>query len=194
MVSVLAVNNYPTTDRFGRLKDCLEANGADVSTAGWREASTSLFNGYDGVVLSGSPDMLSTSEAKSKYKAEIEAIRETEAPLLGVCFGHQLVGVAFGSAVVRDAHVLGFVETEAVSKDPLFSGLPKPMMLLESRYEVVESVPAGFELIARSATSKVAAVKRRKSQLYGVQFHPERFTRKNPDGNTVVRNFVRMLS
>ena len=194
MPRVLAVNNYPTNDRFGRLRRCLEENGAQVTVAGWNECSPSLFGGFDGVALSGSPDMMSRPATVQKYRKEVEAMAEVTVPTLGVCFGHQLMAVAFGSRVVEDGRpVLDFVRTDILGRDPIWHGLPRSLMLLESRHEVVESLPEDFVLEARSSTSPIAAMKHRKLPLYGVQFHPERWTTKNPDGNWVVANFVRLL-
>jgi len=101
---------------------------------------------------------------------------------------------AFGAEVVKDGkHVLEMVETKVLAQDPLFEGLPRSVMLLESRHEVVRSLPEGFRLLARSATSEIASMKHGKRPLYGVQFHPERYTKENPEGNRVVGNFVRIL-
>jgi len=195
MVRVLVVNNYPSTERFERLRRCVELNGAKVTVGGWRDCSASVFDGFDGVVLSGSPDMASTEGTKTKFSDELEAIRKTKSALLGVCFGHQLMAVAFGARVVKDVRpVLDFIRTEVVADDPLFLGLPRTMMLVESRHEVVEALPGGFKLIARSATSEIAAMRHRGLPIYGVQSHPERYSAANPEGNAVVGNFVRMLS
>ncbi len=194
MARVLAVNNYPTRERFERLKACLRGNKAAVTSADWSEASAGLFRRYDGVVLSGSPDMMSEEKTQRKYAKEIDAVIESNVPMLGVCFGHQMMAHAFGSEVVKDRkHVLEMVETTVLSEDPLFLGLPKSMMLLESRHEVVKSLPAGFRLLAKSATSEIATMKHATLPLYGVQFHPERYTKENPAGNEVVGNFVRLL-
>ena len=194
MVRVLAVNNYPTRERFERLERSLEDNGAAVDAIDWSEATAARFNASDGVVLSGSPDMMSEPRIHRKYQKEIEAIRDSAVPVLGVCFGHQMMAHAFGSDVVKDdTHVLGMVKTQVLARDPLFRGLPRELMLLESRWEVVKSLPAGFGLVARSATSEIATMKHRSRPLYGVQFHPERHTRENPDGYKVVGNFVRLL-
>ncbi len=195
MVRVLAVNNYPSTLRFERLRTALEGHGVRVKVIDKQECSSDGFNDSDGVVLSGSPDMLSSKKIRSKYEREVNSIIETRSPLLGICFGHQLVATAFGSRVVKDSRpVLGFVRTEILKPDPLFDGLSRTPMLLESRHEVVEQLPDHFELIARSVTSRIAAMKHPRLPLYGVQFHPERFTGANPDGNHVLANFVRLLS
>ncbi|MBI3859000.1 MAG: gamma-glutamyl-gamma-aminobutyrate hydrolase family protein [Thaumarchaeota archaeon] len=194
MPSILAVNNYPATERFVRLVKALEDGGAAVEKADWTDVSPGKFSSFDGVALSGSPDMASKPSALVKFAKEIESIRESKAPILGICYGHQLMAVAFGSRVVEDKqHVLEFVRTELLTDDPLFQGLPRQTMLLESRHQVVESLPVGFELIAKSATSSIAGMRHRNLPLYGVQSHPERYTEANPDGLRLVGNFVRSL-
>jgi GMP synthase (glutamine-hydrolysing) len=101
---------------------------------------------------------------------------------------------AFGAEAAKDDRpVLGMVKTDVIERDGLFEGLPNPMMLLESRLEVVKSLPTGLRFIARSETSKIAAIKHDRRPLYGVQFHPERYSREHPDGNAVVKNFIRLL-
>jgi GMP synthase (glutamine-hydrolysing) len=194
LVKVLAVNNYPTRERFVRLAKCLQDNGAEVESIEWDQATTARFDASDGAVLSGSPDMMSEPKVQAKYCDEIDAIRDSGVPVLGVCFGHQMMAHAFGAEVVKDgAHVLEMVKTEVLAKDLLFKGLPEELMLLESRWEVVKSLPSGFRLVARSATSEIATMKHRTRPLYGVQFHPERYTKENPEGYTVIGNFVRLL-
>ena len=194
MVRVLAVNNYPTRERFERLENCLRGNGATVTPVGWNDVSPQLFASHDGVALSGSPDMMSEPKVQRKYEGEIGAILDARVPVLGVCFGHQMIAFAFGSEVGEDGrHVLEMVRTEVIRDDPIFEGLPRSMMLLESRHEVVKSLPKGFTLLARSSTSLIAAMRHRDRPLYGVQFHPERYTIENPDGNSVAANFIRLL-
>ena len=194
MPKVLAVNNYPTMERFSKLKAALEENGAEVSVADWTSVSANDFDSYDGVALSGSPDMLSKAAAREKFSGEIQAIRNSTVPILGVCYGHQLIAIAYGSSVVEDSqHVLDFVKTDFFDDDPLFVGLQRPAMLLESRHEVVQSLPDGFRLLARSSTTPIASMKHKSRLLYGVQSHPERYSSANPDGFRLVGNFVSQL-
>lgn len=123
-------------------------------SCGGGDAGKGLFQKFDGVVLSGSYEMLSREETRARFAAETEAVASSRTPLLGVCFGHQLIGHAFGSIVVRGAvPVRGYVDIDIVSDDPLFSGLPRTITVLESHYEVVSSLPKGFDLLARSRTS-----------------------------------------
>jgi GMP synthase (glutamine-hydrolysing) len=193
LVRVLAVNNYPTAERFERLVASLEACGAEVAEKSWTEVPQ-RFGGFDGVVLSGSPDMMSEERAQRKFRREADALLESDVPMLGVCFGHQLIAHAFGSRVNKDAEsVLRFVKTSPVAEDPLFHTLPKEVMLLESRQEVVSRLPKGFLLLAKSETSPIAAMKHRTRPLYGVQSHPERYSRRNPAGKVLLANFVTLL-
>lgn len=194
MVRVLVVNNYPTRERVVTLEKCLKENGAEVVPVELERVSAAMFDSSDGVVLSGSPAMLTDARTASKFRPEVEAVLDSEAPILGVCFGHQLLAQTFGAEVVKDSrHVLRMVKTTVLKEDSLFDGLPRSLVLMESRYEVVKSVPDGFTLLARSATSRIATMKHPTRLLYGVQFHPERFTKEHPDGDRVVGNFVRML-
>ncbi len=194
MTKVLVVNNYPAKDRAGALERCLTGNGAEVAAIEWRESSAARFDSFDGVVLSGSPEMMTAPRTREKFQGEAQAILDSHAPILGICFGHQLMAHAFGAEVVKDTkHVLDMVKTTILVDDPLFEGLPKSLTLLESRYEVVRTVPDGFTLLARSETSAIAAMRHRARGLYGVQFHPERFTAANPDGDRVVANFLGLL-
>ncbi len=194
MVKVLAVNNYPSIDRFDRLRDSLASNGAKVTSADWHEASASRFDEFDGVVLSGSPDMLSEQSVRAKFAKEIEAIVETRSPLLGVCFGLQLIGCAFGSKVVKNGPMIReYVDTEVLLPDELFAGLPRTIRVFESHEEVVQPLPRGFVLLARSKTSPIAAVRHSARAIRGLQFHPERNDADAPHGKTVLANFVKGL-
>ena len=194
MVSVLVVNNYPGRERVLALERCLRGNGAEVVPAELKDVTPGKFDSYDGVVLSGSPDMMTHPRTVMKFRPEVEAVMDSRAPMLGVCFGHQLMAQAFGGEVVKDLRgVKEMVETKVLREDPLFDRLPTSLILMESRHEVVRTLPDGFSLLARSATSRIAAMKHPGRLLYGIQSHPERFTKRHPEGDRLVGNFVRML-
>lgn len=194
MRSALVINNYPSNFGFDSLKTSLASNGARVTVSGPTDCSASKFNRYDGVVLSGSPDMLSEQRIQKKYAVEIEAIKGTEVPLLGVCFGLQLIGCAFGSKVVKNGPAIReYVDTQVLIPDSLFSGLPRIIRVFESHEEVVEPLPRNFVLLAKSPSSPIAAVRHTSLPMRGLQFHPEKNSSANPHGDTVVANFVKSL-
>ncbi len=164
-----------------------------MTVIGSSDSSAAKFDEFDGVVLSGSPAMLSGAGSETPYLGEMDAISGSTVPILGICFGHQLMSMTYGSKVVMaPSPTKRFVSTEVLWKDRLFSGLPKRISVFESHHEVVESVPEGFVLLARSPTSPIAAMKHRERPLFGVQFHPERNTPEKPDGDVFVGNFVQV--
>jgi GMP synthase (glutamine-hydrolysing) len=193
LANILVVSNYPELARIDRLKKAFESAKANTSVIEWNSATPTKFNSYDGVVLSGSPALFSDGAVETKFSSEIQAIREARVPVLGICFGHQLIGKSFGSEVVNTGkQTQGYIEHETILDDPLFSSLPRKMSLYESHYEVVTSPPRAFTLLAKSPTSPVAAFK--KGSMYGIQFHPEVNDDQNPDGRIVIRNFVESLN
>jgi len=198
LVRILTVNNFG--DKVGRkwlalLRDSLKLDGVRAETVDRAECSAGRFREYDGVVLSGSQAMASQERTIQIFASEIDAIRESSTATLGICFGHQLLCHAFGSKVVRASKPTErYVETEVLVDDPVFAGLPQTLSVFEAHHEVVDSVPRGFRLLARSPTCAVGAVKREKLPVYGVQFHPERNSSRNPDGARIIANFVECLS
>jgi len=189
---VLLVDNYLAEGRVKQIEKSLASNGAAVTVIKNGESSADRFNRFDGVVLSGSPAMLSEDGSDLKYSSQMRAIRGARVPVLGVCFGHQLMGRAFGARVIRGPEAIEkYVETEVLVKDPLFAGVAKRMNVYESHYEVVETLPEGFVLTARSPSSPIAAMRHRTLPLIGVQFHPEHNSPERPDGDRFVGNFVK---
>ncbi len=197
MVKLLLVNNNDTShrERAMTLKASLIKNGAEVEMIQWLEVSSSKFQDYDAVVLSGSYDMLSEVRTQVKFRNEIEAVTDASLPLLGICFGHQLLGHTFGSRVVETARPAnGYNDAELLKKSGIFEDLPTTIGVYESHHEVLDSLPGGFTHLARSPTAEICAMKHSSFPLYGVQFHPERNSLEKPDGGVVVENFVRNVA
>lgn len=160
----------------------------------WDSVSSAAWKGFDGVVLSGSYEMLSQPRTQTKFSRELELARASDVPLLGVCFGHQLLGQAFGSTVVRASKPsLGYYEAEVLKKNPLFDELGPKVSVYESHHEVVSFLPRDFLQLARSRASEVCAMQHSRLPLFGVQFHPERNSPDKPDGDRIISNYVRTV-
>ncbi len=159
----------------------------------WDSITPAVWDNSDGVVLSGSYDMLSEPRTRAKFSTEVELASLSQVPLLGVCFGHQLLGHAFGSKVVKAPHPsLGYCDVDVLRKDSLFAGLGPAVSVYESHHEVIDSLPGDFHRLAKSRGSEICAMQHSKLPLFGVQFHPERNSPERLDGERIIANFVRM--
>lgn len=110
-------------------------------------------------------------------------------PILGVCLGHQCIGIVFGSSVVQAPHIM-HGKTEAIQHDNfgLFRSLKNPFVAARYNSLVLDHVPSNFTLTATSEDGSIMAIQHDKYQLFGIQFHPESFM--TPHGNVIMKNFL----
>ncbi len=137
---------------------------------------------FDGVVVSGSPASLTHPLPWMENAVElIRQAAETAVPLLGVCFGHQLVGVAFGAPTVSapddgEHGTYSIALTEAASQDPLFAGTPEQFSAQLTHYDQVDpeaiSFSNGLRVLASSPGCAVQALAAG-PHIRSVQWHPE---------------------
>src|SRR3989442_5843583 len=109
------------------------------------------------------------------FQSEMDLVRKIDLPLLGICFGHQLIGAAYGSEVVALGHnVREFKEVKLLGKDPLFEALPGSIRVSESQRQAINRVPEGFRHLAESATSRFEAIAHHILHAYGLLFDAAR--------------------
>ena len=124
----------------------------------------------------------------------VEVIRTFGAriPVLGVCLGHQGIGLAFGGSVVRAAELMhGKVSVVHHDGKGVFKGVSQPFTA--GRYHslvVAEPVPDQLEIAARTEDGTIMAVRHRTAPIHGVQFHPESVL--TPEGRKLLRNFLEL--
>lgn len=166
-------------DWFARL---LAAHDVDMQPFDGCDGHLPDLAAVDAVIITGSP--ASVTRPEPWMEAAVETIREAHhrrMPLLGVCFGHQLIGAAFGGQVVRNPR--GWeMSTFAVSltgggrRDPLFDGLPERFDVNLSHEDIVDAATLspynGIRVLAGNPKAAVQAVAAGPS-IRGVQFHPE---------------------
>jgi len=124
---------------------------------------------------------------------ELTRVLDPATPLLGVCLGHQAVGVAFGAPVERaPAPVHGKSSAIHHQGTGLFEGMPNPFEAGRYHSLVIrrDQVPPELEVTAETADGLVMAVRHRTLPRFGVQFHPESIL--TPDGPALVENFLRL--
>ena len=126
----------------------------------------------------------------------LEVIREfgPRVPVLGVCLGHQAIGLAYGGEVVRaPAPVHG--KTSAVDHDGtgVFAGIPAPFQAGRYHSLILDeaTLPAELEVVARTRDDGIVmGVRHRQHRVHGVQFHPESVL--THEGRRILRNFLEM--
>ena len=113
-------------------------------------------------------------------------------PLLGVCLGHQGIGLAFGGTVIRASELMhGKVSSVHHDGRGVFRGLPQPFVA--GRYHslvVGEPVPAELEISARTEDGTIMGLRHRTCPIHGVQFHPESVL--TAAGKHLLRNFLEL--
>lgn len=115
-----------------------------------------------------------------------------EFPILGVCLGHQAIGQAFGGKVIRAKKLMhGKVSNISHTGSKLFRGLPKRLNVTRYHSLIVEkrSLPKCLEVTAQTDDGTIMALRHRKHQTYGVQFHPESIMTEY--GKEILKNFLR---
>ena len=148
----------------------------------------------DLVILTGSSALLSKPRTRELFQPEMDLVRKAEFPVLGICYGHQVIGSAF-NAPMRDLGQMlrGYEKIDIVKKHPLFEGLPSEIVVAESHRQELTKIPEGFQHLAQSTTSKVEAMAHRSRPIYGVQFHPERSNDEHPHGRVILQNLLKQI-
>jgi para-aminobenzoate synthetase component 2 len=168
---VLVVDNY---DSFVfNLVQYLAQLGAECVVHRNDAQELDSLDGFDGVLVSPGP---STPERAGRSIEMIKRSAERRLPVLGVCLGHQAMGVAWGATVDRAPELLhGKTSQVHHTGTGVLTGLPDPFTA--TRYHSLtilpETIPAEFEVTGRTDTGIVMAMRHRELPVEGVQFHPE---------------------
>jgi para-aminobenzoate synthetase component 2 len=177
-VRVLVVDNYDSfvfnlVQYLGQLGVAAEVWRNDDDRLSSEGAIEQASADFDGVLLSPGPG---TPERAGASIPLVRACASAQTPLLGVCLGHQAIGVAFGGTVDRAPELLhGKTSTVYHTNVGVFQGLPDPFTA--TRYHSLtilpETMPTDLEVTARTRGGVVMGVKHRALPIHGVQFHPE---------------------
>ncbi|BBD72768.1 GMP synthase [Sulfodiicoccus acidiphilus] len=164
----------------------LEWIGVEVTKL---EPHAAKFDDFDAIVLSGGPQ--SVYEGGQNVERISSAVRNSSVPLLGICFGHQLIAHALGGRVNRaSTPEFGLVKVRVIEQDTILSGFTD-FSAWESHNDEVIEAPPGFIVLAESDFAKVQAMAEPKSMKFGVQFHPE--VKHTEGGTRLFENFVRAV-
>ncbi|EDP74781.1 aminodeoxychorismate/anthranilate synthase component II [Hydrogenivirga sp. 128-5-R1-1] len=145
----------------------------------------------DGILISPGP----CTPAEAGVSVEIVKNFYKRTPILGVCLGHQSIGVAFGGKIVRAKRLMhGKVSQIYHTGEGVFKDIPSPFTAVRYHSLVIEreSLPEVLKLTAWSEDEEIMGVQHRDYPVYGVQFHPESVLSEH--GMDILRNFLELCS
>jgi GMP synthase (glutamine-hydrolysing) len=146
------------------------------------------------IILSGGPSSVYAPEEKAKVgESVVKAVFEGRlaVPLLGICFGHQMVGHALGGHVEKGKSAeYGIARISVDREGTLLKGVPKEFNAWVSHFDEVKVAPVGFEILAHSETCKIEAMENLEKRIFSVQFHPEVWHTEN--GELILSNFLKI--
>ncbi len=141
-----------------------------------------------GIILSGGPASVYARKAPKVDKA----IYELGIPILGICYGMQLVAHDLGGTVERsNQREYGPGKLEADRKAQLFHKLPSTLTVWNSHGDKITKLPKGFRALGKTENSPHAVIGDTKRDIYGLQFHPE--VAHTPKGKIILENFVHRI-
>jgi len=144
---------------------------------------------YDlkGIIFSGGPCSVYEKSSPSVSREFLGYIEKNNIPLLGICYGHQLIAHLLGGKVAPGGRrEYGMTELTIDRKAGIFKGLSTQEKVWMSHGDNVTELPEGFEVLAHSGNTPIAAY--RKGNIYGIQFHPE--VAHSVHGKEMLHNYI----
>ncbi|MEX0332275.1 MAG: glutamine-hydrolyzing GMP synthase [Puniceicoccaceae bacterium] len=141
--------------------------------------------GVCGIILSGGPSSVFADTAPMPD----EEIFTMGVPVLGICYGLQLIGRFLGGEVQRSTErEYGRGTLKITGESALFKDIPESIQVWNSHGDKLIALPDGFEAVAATENSSYAAIEDKERGIYGLQFHPEVF--HSEKGTDIIRNFL----
>jgi GMP synthase-like glutamine amidotransferase len=200
MTKTLLINCYVDSSRINPVCDALNKfTVCKVVPYTKIQSDYQLGEDISAIVVSGSEARITKPADKAKYGGVVQLIQNCKVPLLGICFGHQLLCSAFGAktAALKQPVIDKFEQVNIIQTGDILSrfrrGQTVPLAEFHKDYVLKDGLEdADFNLSADSDSCEVEAVKHKSKLFFGVQFHPERITigsETHPEGHKILDNF-----
>lgn len=134
-----------------------------------------------GLILGGGPSLEESGNSE-------DYIAKANLPILGICLGHQLITNYFGGEVsTSNTESYAQIDIEIINQNELFKDLAPSMKVWTSHKDEVKNISNDLEILAKSSICDIEAIKHKKLDIYGIQFHPE--VHHTPKGEYIFKNF-----
>lgn len=187
MSKILIFDNYDSFT-YNLLHAVKSLGNNDVDVVRNDKIDLASVEEYDKIILSPGPGI---PEEAGLLLPLIEQYGKTKS-ILGVCLGHQAIGMVFGGKLENIPFVFHGVQTKAkiIGSDYLFQGLPEEILVGRYHSWIVskDNFPQDLEITAVDEAGSIMAMKHTQLDVHGVQFHPESIL--TPQGIDIIRNFI----
>lgn len=154
------------SDKSKYIKKVVDEAGFENKIINLKDISSIDYKKFSGIIISGYPFKLEPLLENFKF------IKNISIPLMGICGGHQLIGMIFGSKIFKGKTIERKQVIEIIKDSEIFKNLDKKSVFAhDHRYGI--TLPDDFHLLAKSEDYEVEAMKHKNKNIYGVQFHPE---------------------
>ncbi len=166
-------------DEITWLSECMDVDPANIMVVKvYKDEPLPAPEDVQAAIITGAIDMVTDGHGWIETTAQwVREAIQVDTPLLGICFGHQLIAYALGGRVGSNPNGAKFGNTQiqkthSATNDPLFGELPNSLNMQVFHFQSVLSLPEGAEVLAKSEHDPFHAVKYA-PYSWGVQFHPE---------------------
>ncbi|MGV8085015.1 MAG: GMP synthase subunit A [Candidatus Bilamarchaeum sp.] len=151
-----------------------------------------LQNKVERIILSGGPGSVYMDPPNlSNEICERIKSGKLNVPLLGICYGQQMIAHCFGAKVAKGKSAeYGFCQIELDEETGLLKEIPKSIRAWVSHFDEVKELPKDFVKIAHSESCEIEGMRHRTKKIYSVQFHPEVWHTEH--GEKIIENFLKI--
>lgn len=169
--------------------DALPFERDDMCIRPGREAATDpdALNGFDAVVIGPGP----TDPVRAGIVDVVRRAAEAGMPLLGICLGHQAIGLAFGARLIPTHPTHGKTSTVIFEPSRLFPGITGPQTVMRYHSLSLAEVNSPLRVIARTADRIPMAIEHETLPMAGLQFHPDSYA--TPNGRDMIAAFFKAV-
>jgi len=185
-MNILIVDNGTT--RLAEIKLLLQKD--NIKTINFGRISSENIENFDLIILSGG-SQFPVFGNETLYKDEIDLIKKSTKPIIGICLGFELIGYAYGAELIEiEKKENGIINLRTARSNQIFKNLPN-FYVYEAHRWAIKKLPADLVELARSKDG-IEVIKHRSRKLYGFQFHPEMVTEKTC-GDEIFNNLLNIL-